>query len=508
VRVSSTSSPSSFRAVQKIALPFSGQSATGLVHTIVVDSAGYLYYSDEVNHSVVSLDDGGRIRWQRTQHGKLPGQFHYPRGLALGWIEKEGQPLSCLAVSDAWNRRVQFLDLAGNPLAAWTQAGQTPFEEVSDVRFMAGEFRHDRNTKYRGFWLILDKGVHRLSGVGPDGRLLFQIGRGFPPTLEERWAVSPLHFESVSGHSALPRNPPVFDFIFYPERILGGSEGALYLWEPFSRRLKQVLFQNLFPIRIGHEDAMEWFAADSLGLLGWHRPTRLLARYDCRLDLWDRVEIRGEPIPSNLRTNEFWVRDQNYLERWQWSAPEPESLPPAELFLPLMQTSMAELQLVDAGRIQRAIADLVRVFDEGLALVEDVLRLGRGNPHPGQIQEASEQLRMHPQKRGQPVQDLHEALHHWCLGMLEYDCIRTDADGLPPRILDARKLWHACARPIRDRYALLLSHFDELNRMIENPPDAMASDPVYAEAWKQAALAAELDLQRVAEWVCTWTGVS
>jgi hypothetical protein len=76
------------QVIKTVDLPGVEKTEAGPLHTIVTDLSGNIYYSDEFNHSVVSLDDTGRLRWFRSRRGNAPGEFYYPRGLALGWIKK------------------------------------------------------------------------------------------------------------------------------------------------------------------------------------------------------------------------------------------------------------------------------------------------------------------------------------------------------------------------------------------------------------------------------------
>jgi hypothetical protein len=474
-----------------------------------MDKDGTLLYSDEINHSVVCLDHRGCLLWHKTGLGTGPGQMYYPKGLSLGWIEKEGHAQYCLAVSDSWNRRVQFMDLEGNPLEVWAQGGQTPFVEVTDIRFISGKFCTDPASGYSAFWLVLDKGNHRLFGIGPEGKLLFQMGRCLAPTMEGRWAIPPMFIERALRQPGFTENLPAFDLTFYPERILGDSESALYLLESYSRRLRQVLFDNLFPVRIETEDPLDWVAADTQGILGWHRPTSRLMRYDCHLDPSDHVEIHGQPIASNLSTSEFWVQREELIERWKWCTPDPApSQPrPAGICVSLAGTVEAELELFDADRVHRAIADLTMVLDEGLTLVDEILWLGAGNLRPQQLQDVLEHIRVLPERRVKPLQDLYEALHHWSLGLLEYGLSGIGTEELTQKVTYARRGWEACACPIRDRYVQLQNRLENLMTMRMNLPGAMAHDPCYAEVWKKAALGAEADQQRVAEWIRDWSRV-
>ena len=102
-----------YQLVRRIVLPGINSHAPGRLHTVLQDIEGNFYYSDELNHSVVSLDKSGCVRWHKTGQGQAPGQFWYPKGMALGALKLDGRNTSCLAVCDSWNSRLQIFDLDG-----------------------------------------------------------------------------------------------------------------------------------------------------------------------------------------------------------------------------------------------------------------------------------------------------------------------------------------------------------------------------------------------------------
>lgn len=240
------------------------------MHSIVNDSAGNVYYSDELGHAVVSLDAGGGLRWTVSDGGK-PGHFRYPRGLAIGRIVHDGKTVESLAVCDAWNRRVRMLALDGSPICMWTGAGDDSFLEVVDIRYVAED----------GTWLVLDRGRHCLYAMTEDGRVSGRTGRCFP------------------------REAP--DSLFYPDRLIGQSE-SIYVREPRSGRLKLVAWPHLIPVPIRSGDVLEWIAADSSTLLGWQRDSGELCRFDRAGGIWKKVNIEGTPIPSDSPAPHFWLQ--------------------------------------------------------------------------------------------------------------------------------------------------------------------------------------------------------
>ncbi len=230
------------------------------------------------------------------------------------------------------------------------------------MRFVAGDFNSERVAKPMSFWLVLDRGNHRLCAMSLRGQLLFEIGRALPPAVENRWVVPGLFLESELEQTGLLKDFPALDFTYYPERILGDSENALYVWEPSSRTLKQVLLGNLLPVRVSAETPLDWVSADEWGLIGWDR--RRLLFYGWDGELRQTLETSGVPVPTSNSGGEFWLRCGERMERWTGSGvhpmrPEPRLL---DIRTPLRRTAQAELRRIDSdapGVSIREWADLV-----------------------------------------------------------------------------------------------------------------------------------------------------
>jgi len=301
------------RVVAEIPLPRAGESTPGALCAVVCDEDGNFYWSDEFNHRVASLDRTGKLRWHLGGKGSQPGCFWYPRGFSLGCIVHEGRDHRCLAVGDSWNRRVQFIDLQGSPICSW--GGGDRFGEVSDVRYLTCS---GRPAGARGSWLVLDRGNHRLCVLDEAGGQLFTIGRALSPALESRWQTEDIL--PLDG-SALPQSIFAhigFDPLFYPARILGGSEAGLYIWEPFSQGLKQVLLGNLFRLPLDLPQGGEWISADCDGLVSWSRSSNLLCLHDMTGAAWRRILLEGTPVASDLPSNEVWLQSHGCLTRNRW----------------------------------------------------------------------------------------------------------------------------------------------------------------------------------------------
>lgn len=292
--------------VSSFRLPQDGGCASAPLFSLVVDQSDNLYCSDEFNHSVFSLNSHGELRWRTGGQGREPGQFWYPRGLALGWIRVDGRLIHCLAVADAWNRRVQFLDEEGTVLSIWPQSGVEAFAEINDVRFIPG------SESECGFWLVLDREKHRLSAFDLSGNGLFQIGRGAPEKFAESWnpvGMATLNDRMDSG--IIPFFAPC-DINYYPTRILGNSEQALFLTQPGSGQLKRVWLGNLLPVSVESTPEM-WIGADQNGLAGF--APNCIRFYDFDGSIRNQIPIAGSVVPSNLPLSQFWVQLDDRLDR-------------------------------------------------------------------------------------------------------------------------------------------------------------------------------------------------
>ena len=302
----------SFRhLVCRTPLPIHSGATPSALHTIVRDELDNLYISDEFNHLIFSLTSAGDLRWRIGGKGSGSAQFWYPRGIALGWIRVVGGARRCLGVCDAWNNRVQFFDLDGVYLGSWREGGGQAFKEVCDLRYLNG-----LNADDCGIWLLLDRGNHRLCALEPDGHLLFEVGRPFPPSLESRWD------EFLSDQATDPMSPadtsPVCDLAFYPSRILGRSETALYLFEPLASRLKQPLLGSLYPLAISLPQGGEWIAASDDVFLGWIEAVKNLAWVDASGTVLCQSPVDGVPVHSDLAVSEVWLRSGNRLDLWRF----------------------------------------------------------------------------------------------------------------------------------------------------------------------------------------------
>src|SRR5437868_5863376 len=295
-------------AQQVVRLPGSAGRKPGPIHSLIFDESGNQYFTDEINHRIVSLSAGGDLRWQVDRTEFTPGPLRYPRGLAMGWTFIHGGLQPCLAVCDSWNNRIVLLNLEGGSLNQWEAAGETRFQEVCDVRFV-GPDKHGKS-----YWLIVDKGNHRVCALELDGRLLFQAGRSFDT--RPAWRIPSRDWIEEETAAAIAAFEP-YDALYYPTRIIGSSSDAIYLWEPFFGRLTQFVYGNLLPMRM-QPPCEEWLAAGSSGLIGWSAASRRLRRYASNGELILEIPVEGTPVAADISRKEVWLQRGNRIVMQTW----------------------------------------------------------------------------------------------------------------------------------------------------------------------------------------------
>ncbi len=353
------------RQVQELLLPHAGQSRIGPIHTVLPDDEGNLYLSDEFNHSVFSLDSAGTLRWERAGRGSHQGQFVYPRGLACGRLSYRNQRVRCIAVADAWNRRVQFFDLSGQFLDAWQLCSGVSFGEVSDVYFLPAD-------SDRGIWLVLDRGNHRICFLGETGRELGRVGRCLSPAISKRWSLPGCFVGwELDRRGVIPQFEHL-DYLHLPWRLLGHSFTTLHVWEPYSWDLKRLKCGQLIPIPYRPETLSEWIGAFDSGLLGWDaRNSRLLI---CGLDGKPHAAaaIAGVPIASRFPASEIWLQSGDRLRRIAIDAEELSRIASGKTVDAEAIPASAASEGMDALAVARHLLHFLKALVE---LADDVLRL-------------------------------------------------------------------------------------------------------------------------------------
>jgi len=492
------------RLQESIALPVLGGIAPGPMHTVLLDEEGRLYYSDEFNDAVVCLDGQRQVCWYRNAPRTESAGFFYPRGMSLGWISTKGQTIRCLAVCDAWKHRVQILDLSGNTLAIWTQCGSTPFSEPCDVRYIQG------NTSLEGYWLILDRGNHRICALAQDGESIFAVGRCLTPSLSEGWDAPGIGLEEYELPAGLVNDFSRFDFVYFPSRILGSSEHALYVSEPASQRLKQLLLGNLFPISVRPSfPFVNWIDADITGLLGYCRETGSLLLYNKEGDLWRETHLeQGTPIASNLTLSEFWTQTGDHLDRWSWSVehdgelkyPEPDRRRSCGALLRTAQDSMSVLDS-DAA----AIGGVTSVFERAIALADECIAgVQNGTWDRDLINRTHEKLPKLAEERIRTGSAVHKQLHHWHVGRL---VSRLLPDASAGDVHSGCEKWRALIAPVHAKFGEVQRRLDDLSRLRWSLEKAVFADLQVPETLQNVINCLEGELLEWREWLYGWFGI-
>jgi hypothetical protein len=283
----------------------------GPIHTILQDERQNIYYSDELNHSVVSLNEFGDIRWHHSKQGKNQGEFYYPKGIDIGWITIGSIKTECIAVCDSWNSRIQLFDHDGHYLTTWDRVGDDIFRDVVDIRFVVNDENY--------YWLVLDRDHHCIFWLDTSGLLIKRSGRAFPHKLESNWAVPRNRLRSRASCLDNTNENLPYDPLFLPLRIYGSDEKALLIWEPKSNRLKQAAYGNIVPIWIELPEGAEWAGANTENLLCFNKSSRMLGSYDAEAQTWDWVRINGVPIPSWRSWKEIWIQNESLINCWSCS---------------------------------------------------------------------------------------------------------------------------------------------------------------------------------------------
>jgi hypothetical protein len=466
--------------MQSITLPAVEGAGPGLLFAVAAGVEGNIFYSDEINHSVVALDREGKPCWVRTGKGKGMDEFHYPRGLAIGVLDCAGSRQCCLAVADSWNCRVKFLDLAGNVIETWTEAGGKSFGEIADVKFIDTA---DEDAGRQGMWHVLDKGNHCLLSFGVNGKLVARTGRCFPPALASRWAVPGWFLEADPDTLARADEFPACDALFYPERILGDRPWNLSVVEPGSARIKVVRPPHLLPVSPGTAHNVEWVAGNTHGFLGWQRDSGQLIRFSNQ-GLQELMEISGVPLASHSSVGEYWLQADGCLQRWLWPLPGAESAGPAAFAALLARCAAAEAAQLDAGSLDHALAAYVLVLDEEGLFAEKILAMSPEDMDPERRKHIADCIQILHGRFKRATTDVHESLHHWCLGVLAGRLAGMDLAALLPA---------GRAGELRRCYAdQLRSRAEKIRRAIAN---CTAGFELHQdEVWRQSVLAMKSEL--------------
>jgi|GEM_PF-1700401 hypothetical protein len=366
-----------FKQAVKIKLPDFGHKP-GLLHTILQDESGSLYFTDEVNNSLVCLNSEGRLLWLKSGLGREAGCFRYPKGIDLGWVTKNGEKIKCIAVCDSWNDRIQFFTLDGAFVCQWVVSDETPFKNVVDIRFI----RPECSGGMEGFWIVLDRDNHRLCGMDLDGRVIWKTGRMLTEKLEECWLKWLVDSLVVRKSQETCAQNPIVDPLFYPARILGDTEDALFIQERDPRRLKKLSCGNLLPVFLKAPHGGVWISADSKGLLSWSEQAGILSHFDFHSRRWQDVSVERIPISSGRRSHEAWFQNENELEGWIWN-PNQAAGPMFSAGRSCVTVSLCVEEIETAINLyhQNEERDLFKVADDFRSLGSKVLAVCTRNPN-------------------------------------------------------------------------------------------------------------------------------
>jgi hypothetical protein len=510
INVPSTFTENSPRLIQSFALPHFGETMPGPLHTIVTDSNGSIYYSDEINHAVVSLNGDGSVRWHKMQRGAAPGEFYYPRGLSIGCIQWHGKILHCLAVADAWNRRVQFLDFDGNVLAVWTQGGEMPFGEVADVRFIQEGTNSKAGEAPVAFWYVLDRGNHRLVKLGIDGIIVNQIGRPFPHNLENRWAAPEMFFGEAYRKDDNKIDVSPLDFIHHPDGILGNTLDWLCISEANSRRLKHVLPPHLIPLQADLKGDLEWIAADSSGFLGWDRSARRLIRYGEGREQVCEAAVLGLPVHYHQRSDEFWIQNEANLFRYGWDESRYETGKKGVGKIPFLMIRATEEDLLDldTARVEDDLGKFLSVIDRELEFAEKLLSASSAQMDQKDLKSAEGAIPIFQGNRAIARERLYKTLNRWCIGHLRRKFLNNAFVEAQDHACDIDRIRSIYAEPIKQRIDKMQTYIqlfgEKLNGYVFNQT-AVAASP--DKKWSDIAFIANMDLRHVQNMISCWFGI-
>lgn len=196
------------------------------IHSVAKDGAGRLYLSDEFNHRVIILaPDGGFIKTVGSR-GAGPGEFWYPRGLAV--VNRAGIPR--LVVCDAWNHRIQVFDLEGSHVSSFGAIGEGEgrFNEPCSIM----------PEKNGDVW-ILDRCNHRLMLCSLDGKTLKIIGGRMTVRDEDRIN------DPVVAYSPLEGEPKPVRGFHYPMSATRLENGDFLVADTNNGRLVQMTDEGI-----------------------------------------------------------------------------------------------------------------------------------------------------------------------------------------------------------------------------------------------------------------------
>ncbi|VAX18273.1 hypothetical protein MNBD_NITROSPINAE03-1357 [hydrothermal vent metagenome] len=210
-----------FNLVDQVAIEGVPEPGIVQIHSVAKDMAGRLYLSDEFNHRIVVLDSEGKYVRTVGERGSGPGEFWYPRGLAIVEFEGGEQLVAC----DAWNHRIQRFDLDGAFIDAFGSIGEGEDQFNEPVAVTPGD---------EGRIWILDRRNHRIKLCSLSGETLSIIGRHM--TLDDEDRLNDPVDALLKPGGASSR---AFGFN-YPQAFARGADGGFVIADTNNNRLSVI----------------------------------------------------------------------------------------------------------------------------------------------------------------------------------------------------------------------------------------------------------------------------
>lgn len=485
--------------VARIQLPRTDGRAPKALHTIIGGPEGNHYFSDEFNHRVGALDSEGRPLWSIGGKGSDLGRFWYPRGLSIGWVEQGNKYVQCLAVCDSWNRRVQFLSLDGNPILIWE--GKDLFGEIADVRYLPC-LADSRNNC--GHWLVLDRGNQQLCVFDQSGYQLFKIGKSCPPAIEARWRTQDILPTNIPDfvHSILAQKG--FDPLFYPLRILGSDARAIFIWEPLSRKLKQVMFGNLLPLSLNLPDESEWIASDCDGFVSWNVSRRRLHLHDATGEIWHETCLEGTPVASELPSNEIWLQSVDNLIHLRWQRP-PGCVSADVSFAPLLRSLQAKTPDWSIESPSITFQELSELLSKVITLGDSLLAMTSGKISSSILMQ---QISTEMQKLNQDLSRVFLKIDKLIPTSFAWRAIvgayALASGSLPPQIDFAGRIWQDLSDLVSRNLVDLQHRLDDIIITRTGSPETYQGSVVSFDAMNRAFENHELELTKIIRRILPW----
>ncbi|NPA91417.1 MAG: TIGR03663 family protein [Chloroflexi bacterium] len=146
--------------------PGSGPGQFMYPRNVALGPDGSIYVADSGNHRIVKFDPQGQYLLAWGQKGQGPGEFNEPWGIA---VDKDG----FVYVADTWNHRVQKFDSSGAFITQWGYAAMTGGQLTEPGAFFgprAVAIGKDGNI------YVTDTGNKRVQVFTPEGKFVAQYG--------------------------------------------------------------------------------------------------------------------------------------------------------------------------------------------------------------------------------------------------------------------------------------------------------------------------------------------